>query len=195
MSDISPEEMEEARALLLKQKRWDDMSFIVGRIQHPNPNIVKAMEILQHCPVHGEGKGCPIDHGATRWAKAVDSLKGDTVKIEVREDTGAVENWVSPLIVEKLQLSVLRINSPGTEYTGFKGEKYKPTGEVNIWLAGKPRTSIEAQCLIAPEGFPIDGITFGTKFISEVGHVHTLFTDNKGESANLVIVGRKPLVG
>lgn len=138
-------------------------------------------------------EGCPVDHGAARWARTIHAQTGVLVHIEVREDTGAKENWISPTIVKELALDPIATTDADIVYD-FNGTPYSPTGEVKISLGGKRPRSLETRCLIAPERFPMNGITFGRQFLQQVGHVHDVFHEKEGESTNLILIGPKQTV-
>jgi hypothetical protein len=111
----------------------------------------------------------------------------------VREDTGSFVNWISPAEVNRLAVPVRGILQPKI-YFGLEGQEYHATQEVTLTLTGHTSKSSHAVFLVAPEGFPVNGVVVGTDFIQQWGHAHVLFPETK-EREMMIMVQNRVTVG
>jgi hypothetical protein len=219
-SDKEQTEMEEkARGIALNQLRMETLGYCIANISYDNQEMTAEIERQKEIErrrignnstasadkVQGEnstntfpqscsgasGGPCPIDHHATRWARTMHGRNKQVhyIEIEVLEDTGAQESWISLDIVQMLDLRSTPPSNPNQEYIGANGARWNSQGEVDIKLSGI-NLPVRPRCQVAPLGFPIQGVALGSKFVQQHGHVHTLFSDKKGEPH--LVIARAP---
>jgi hypothetical protein len=128
----------------------------------------------QCCP--GNGEGCKVNHGATRYATTVGRRNGKFELLPLIEDTGTNINWIPLSLVHRLQCDI-RDADRRDVYFDFRGESYEVKKEVTITLTGNAQKSRETIFFVAPDGLPLECAILGREFIEEAGHPHTLFPD------------------
>ncbi|KAF2238502.1 hypothetical protein EV356DRAFT_505789 [Viridothelium virens] len=144
----------------------------------------KAEAECSTCP----GRGCKVDHGAVRIARTVDCNTGDVQSIDVIEDTGSVENWISPKVLERLMFQRSPVDK-SMKVVGLMGIEYSPEITIETNLTGRGNKSLYVKCFVGPPEFPVEGIVLGNNFIKNCGHPHTLF--NLKEQGQSLIVTQK----
>ncbi|KAI9656057.1 MAG: hypothetical protein M1821_005118 [Bathelium mastoideum] len=133
----------------------------------------------QCCEIHHE-QGCKINHGAPRYAGAINQRTGNIECVEVIEDTGTDVNWVSPEIVRQCNFPVLEA-ADKRHFLDFKGDQYEARQRVKIALVGKTRKTEQTEFFVAPASFPVKGMLVGNQFINSSGHPHNVFLDEPGK--------------
>lgn len=117
------------------------------------------------------------------------------------EDSGTEDNWVSPVIVERFNLQV-RSAPDNRTYRDFCGNPFSPKSKVAITLSSKETKTKQFEFLVAPDGFPLEGILLGRNHIRQEGHPNELYWDRPGaddpallmlQSKITVCIFKKPL--
>ncbi|KAF2113180.1 hypothetical protein BDV96DRAFT_648153 [Lophiotrema nucula] len=164
-----------------KQKKRDQASYSVttGIIQSEDMTITTEV----NCPCH---EGCKIDHGAFYIAQTISKRHGRLDRVNVKEDTGSEPNWISVSDAKALGLLIHEMDVP----LGFKtlnGEVSAATHQVSMTLVGRADKSCHDDFLIAPDGFPVEGVVIGRRFIRKWGHPFALFDRKEGDEVLLVV--------
>jgi hypothetical protein len=133
-----------------------------------------------------------VDYTVERFGRAANKLNGHIEYVKVKEDNGCEANWIHRDWVDKLNLPVRDLPS-AREFMGIDGRIFEARQEVELSLTGQRRKSMHADFLIAPERFPVDGVSVGTEFINEFGCVHVLFSGRKTEEALLAVQNKIPV--
>ena len=151
-----------------------------------------AKSLPSQCCETCHGQGCRIDHGATRYAKAMNQRTGKVQLIKVREDTGTDVNWVSPQLVRDCNFPVFEVKDKN-QFWGFNGEQFCPRQRVKISFTGKLEKTEQTEFFVAPMSFPVEGLLVGNGFINSIGHSHNVFLEEPDKT--LIMVQKKPTVG
>ena len=117
--------------------------------------------------------------------------------IEVSEDSGAEDIWISRHELTKVGLETSALSDLDDQFKGAGGQVFKAQGKVTICLTGEMNQSLPLQCLVAPNESPLNGIAFGRSFIEKHGHLdrNNLFSEKKGTRDQRVVVSDPPKVG
>ncbi|ORY12690.1 hypothetical protein BCR34DRAFT_563232 [Clohesyomyces aquaticus] len=170
-------------------EEYNEMRKQVQEEQEKTPaSYVKSEELTVtskvNCPCH---EGCKADHGAFYIAETMCKRRGQVGRIEVKEDTGSGPNWISASYANALGLSRQDVQSPLGGYQTLTGEAVNVTHKVSMTLLGRANKSCGDEFLIAPDGFPVEGVMLGRQFIEKYGHPFALFSPKEGKEVLLVV--------
>jgi hypothetical protein len=120
---------------------------------------------------------------------------GNAEDVEVMEDSGTKVNWIPPKLADAYGLEIYDA-PPSIGFLDFQGNSHVPTGYVKIPLTGNMPKAVRTEFFLAPENAPIGGLVIGNRFISTVGHPHTVFMDEPVGGGNaLIMVQNRVTVG
>ncbi|KAL9082783.1 MAG: hypothetical protein Q9165_008777 [Trypethelium subeluteriae] len=182
------EQLKEVRDILDRQDFVRKTALAFYGTASPEPGYREAVEIVK-AERRSAKTEAEVDHSAVRVARAVDCNTGEIQSIDVREDTGSVENWISPKVLERLMFQRFGVDK-SMKFVGLMGIEYTPEITIETTLTGRGNKSLYVKCFVAPPEFPVEGIVLGTNFIKTCGHPHTHFS-LKEQGQSLIVVQRK----
>ena len=127
-----------------------------------------------------------IDHGAIRYATAINIRTGVNHCIPVKEDTGTEVNWITRGLAQSLALHILEAPA-GNRFKDFHGNEFEATHRVTLPLVGEMDKSQHTECFITPDGFPFDCVVVGSAFVNEVGPPHEVFAEKPKGTALIMV--------
>jgi len=111
---------------------------------------------------------------------------GELVLIDVEEDGGSEADFISPKLVQRLNLRTQPVEMTATLAFKTMTETFFATQKVELTLIGRLKKSLHWEFLVAPHTCPFSGVLAGRPFIKECGIPHTLFPEKKEVECNII---------
>jgi len=111
---------------------------------------------------------------------------GEAVLVEVAEDGGSSADFISPNLVQRLNLRTQPVEIATTLAFQTMTDTFLATRKVELTLIGRSKKSLHREYLVAPNTCPFSGILAGRPFIKECGVPHTLFLQRNGSECNII---------